>query len=148
MLVGNELVSDFLEKANLFNGYFSKQRTMIDNNSAIPANTSFVTEERLSSFETCSGDIVKIIRSLDTNKAHGHDKISVHMIEICASSISKPLVIVFLKNGRKLTVPVHKKHDKQLTKNYRPLSLLPVFSNIFEKVTYNSLFKHLDDNNL
>ena len=37
----------------------------IDKNSAIPANTSFVTEERLSTFEICSGDIVKIIRSLD-----------------------------------------------------------------------------------
>ena len=45
--VGNQLVSHFLEKANLFNDYFSKQYTTIDNNSAIPANTSFATEERL-----------------------------------------------------------------------------------------------------
>ena len=60
LLVGNQLVSDFLVKANLFNDYFSKQCTTIDNNSAIPANTS-------------SGDIVKIIRSLDRNEDHGHD---------------------------------------------------------------------------
>ena len=112
MLVGNELVSDFLEKANLFNGYFSKQRTMIDNNSAIPANTSFVTEERLSTFEIYPGDIIKIIRSLDPNKAHGHDEKTICMTKICASAIAKPLAIlfrnclemnVFLKNGRKLT---------------------------------------------
>ena len=32
LLVGNQLVSDFLEKANLFNDYFSKQCTTIDNN--------------------------------------------------------------------------------------------------------------------
>ena len=63
LLVGNQLVSDFLEKANLFNDYFSKQCTTIDNNSAIPANTSFVTEERLSTFEICPGDIVNIVRS-------------------------------------------------------------------------------------
>ena len=63
LLVGNQLVSDFLEKANLFNDYFSKQCTTIDNNSAIPANTSFVTEERLSTFEICLGDIVNIVRS-------------------------------------------------------------------------------------
>ena len=42
-----------------------------------------------------SYDIVKIIRSLDSNKAHGVDKLSVRMIKICASSISKPLAILF-----------------------------------------------------
>ena len=82
------------------------------NNSATPANASFVIEERLSTFEICSGDIVKIIRSLNPNKAHGYDKISIRMIKICASSISNhwrfPLgtasrVNAFLKNGRKLT---------------------------------------------
>ena len=40
------MLSDFLEKANLFNDYFSKESTIIDNKNAIPANTSFVTEER------------------------------------------------------------------------------------------------------
>ena len=34
LLVSNQLVSDFLEKANLFNDYLSKQRTAINNNSA------------------------------------------------------------------------------------------------------------------
>ena len=51
LLVGNQLVPDFLEKANLFNDYFSKQCTTIDNNSAIPANTSFATKERLSTLK-------------------------------------------------------------------------------------------------
>ena len=36
LLVGNQLVPDFLEKANFFNDYFSKQCTTIDNSSAIP----------------------------------------------------------------------------------------------------------------
>ena len=35
LLVANQLVSDFLVKGNLFNGYFSKQCTIIDNNSFI-----------------------------------------------------------------------------------------------------------------
>ena len=82
LLVGNQLVSDFLEKANLFNDYFSKQCTTIGNKSAIPANTSFVIEERLSTFEICPGDIVKIIRLLDPNKAHGLDEITIRMIKI------------------------------------------------------------------
>ena len=147
--MGNQLVSDLFVKANFFNDYFSKQCTIIDSNSSIPANISFETDERLSTFEICSSDIVKIIRSLDSNKAHGHDEISIRMIKICASSISKPLAILFRnclesecfpkewKKGN--IVPVHKKHDKQLIKNYWPVSLLPICSKIFEKVIFNSL---------
>ena len=70
---------------------------IIDKNSSIPANISFETEESFSTFEICSGDIVKTIRSLDPNKAHGSDEISTCMIKIRTSSISKPLVILFPK---------------------------------------------------
>ena len=112
----------------------------------------------MSTFQICSGDTIKIIRSLDLNMAHRHDEISIRMIKICASSISKPLAILFRnclesecfpkewKKGN--IVPVHKKHDKKLIKNYRPVSLLPICSKIFEKVIFNSLFKYFDDNNL
>ena len=120
LLVGNLLVYDFLEKANLFNDHFSKQCTMIDKNSAIPANTSFATEERLSTFEICPGDIAKIVRLLDPNKAHGHNEITIQMIKMCASSIAKPLAVLFRnclesecfpKEWKKANiVPVHKKH--------------------------------------
>ena len=54
----------------------------IENNSSIPANISFETGERFYTFENCSGDIVKITRSLNPNKAHGHDEISIRVIEI------------------------------------------------------------------
>ena len=151
LLRGNQLVSDLFVKANLFNDYFSKQCTTISNNNAISANTSFVTKERLSIFQICSDDIVEIIRLLDPNKAHGHDEISIRMIKICASSILKPLAILFQtylesecfpKEWRKDNiVPVHKKHDKQLIKNYWSVKLLPICSKIFEKVIINSFFK-------
>ena len=45
-------------------------------------------------------------------------------------------------------VPVHKKNDKQLIKNYRPVLLLPVCGKIFEKIIFNLLLKYLEDNNL
>ena len=147
-----------MENANLFNDYFTKQCTTIDNNNAIPANTSFVTEERLSTFQICSGDIVKFIRSFDPNKAHGHDEITICTIKMSTSSISNPLAILFRtclqnecfpKEWKKANIVlVHKKHDKQLIKNYRPVSLLPICSKTFERVIFNSLFTYLDDNNL
>ena len=43
----------------------------------------------------CVDDIVKIIRSLDQNKAHGHDEISIRMAKLCASSISKLFQLIF-----------------------------------------------------
>ena len=36
--------------------------------------------------------------------------------------------------------PIYKKGDKTLIANYRSISLLPVFSNIFEKVIYKRLY--------
>ena len=109
-------------------------------------------------FEICPDDIEKIIRSLDPNKTHIHDEITSRMIKMCASSIPKPLTILFRnclesecfpKQWKKANiVTVHKKHDKQLIKNCRPVSLLPNGSKIFEKVIFNSLSKYLDDNNL
>ena len=80
------------------------------------------------------------------------------MIKLCATSIAKPLSILFRNcfenqcfpnEWKKAKIlPVQKKNDKQLTKNYRPVSLLPVCGKIFEKTIYNSLFRYLEDNNL
>ena len=119
LLVGNQLVTNFLVKANLFNDYFSQQCMTVDNDSSIPPNITFATEQKLSTLEFCTDDIVKIIKSLDPNKAHGHDEISIRMIKLCATSISKPLSILFgncfenqcFPNEWKKAniVPVHKK---------------------------------------
>ena len=40
--------------------------------------------------------------------------------------------------------PVHKK-DKQLTKNYRPIYLLPIFAKVFEKIIFIDLYNHLSE---
>ena len=90
MLVGNQLITEFLVKANLFNSYFSQQCTTVDNDSSIPLNITFATEQKLSTLEFCTDDIVKIIKLLDPNKAHEHDEISIRMIKLCATSIAKP----------------------------------------------------------
>ena len=45
-------------------------------------------------------------------------------------------------------MPVHKKNSKQLVNNYRPVSLLPICSKIFEKVIFDSIFNFMIQNNL
>ena len=44
--------------------------------------------------------------------------------------------------------PILKKDDKQLIKNYRPISLLPICSKIFEKIIFINLYSYLNTNNL
>ena len=44
--------------------------------------------------------------------------------------------------------PIFKKGDKQLIKNYRPISLLPICGKIFEKIVFNNLYNYLNVNNL
>ena len=39
-------------------------------------------------------------------------------------------------------ISFHKKGDKQLITNYRPVSLLPICGKVFEKIIFNSLFAH------
>ena len=45
-------------------------------------------------------------------------------------------------------VPVHKKNDKKILKNYQPVSLLPICGKVFERLVYNNLFEYFFENNL
>ena len=51
-----------------------------------------------------------------------------------------------LKLGK--VTPVFKKGDKQNFENYRPISILPVFGKIFEKVIYSRLYNFLLSHNV
>lgn len=55
---------------NLFNNFFSKQCTPISNNSTVLVSINFETPEKLSTLELCVDDNVKIIISLEPNKAN------------------------------------------------------------------------------
>ena len=118
---------------------------------------TYKTDKRIKSFNINEKDIISIIKSLNSKKAHGYDNLSIRMIKICEESISLPLKIIFetLKHRvfpeiwkKANVVPSHKKEDKTLIKNYRPISLLPIFSKIFERIIYNSLLNYFLSNKL
>ena len=99
-------------------------------------NTLKKTRESRTTIGFSNNDILKIFRNLDPNKAHGHDMISIRMVRICDDSICKPLKLIFgssLESGKfpsewkkANVVQIHKRSDKQILKNYRPISLLPI----------------------
>ena len=94
VLVNGELVSDFEQKANLFNNYFASQCTPIKNGSKLP-NFSYKTDKILTSFDVKDDDILPIIKNLNVDKAHGWDQLSIRMIKICGDSITFPLQLIF-----------------------------------------------------
>ena len=154
----DKFIIDFKEKAEMFNNFFIDQCSILRNKSELPATLSKKMRESLTTIDFSNKDILKIIRNLDPNKAHGHDMIIIRMVKICDDFICKPLKLIFqscLESGKfpsewKKTnvVPIHKKGDKQILKNYRPISLLPITGKIFERLLYDRMFEFFTENNL
>ena len=116
------------------------------------------TDKYLSTVTFYENEKKKPIRNLDPNKAHGHDMLSIYMLKICDDSLCGPLGLIFkscFENGKfpsewkkASVVLIFKKYDKQLVKNYRPISLLPICGKIFERLIYNKLLHFFQGNNL
>ena len=80
------------------------------------------------------------------------------MIKHCTNSATHPLTLAFHNSmaagtfaaqwKRANIVPIHKKKDKQIVSNYRPVSLLPIYSKIFEKLIFNELLNFFEEKNL
>ena len=93
LLVNNSFVTDFKEKANLFNEFFCKQCTPVANDSTLPISLE-TPNETLSSIAIIASDIGKIVKALKVNREHGHDEISIRMLKLifknCISSNTFP----------------------------------------------------------
>ena len=66
----DKVISDFKEKASLFNSFFASQCIPVSNSSVL-LDINFHTNARLNSFSITKKDIVAIIKSLNPNKSHG-----------------------------------------------------------------------------
>ena len=117
--VNDKFVTNFLEKANLFDEFLNKRCQSLQNNSTLQKSNTYHTENRLNNITFDNEKLLKIIQSLDTNKAHGYDGISLRMLKLRSPNIIKPLSIIFqncLKSGispdnwtKGNIVPVHEK---------------------------------------
>ena len=63
-----KFVTDFKEKAELFNFFFAKQCSLIKNESKLVPQLYFLTDKRLSMTKFVNNDILKIIQNVNPNK--------------------------------------------------------------------------------
>ena len=101
-----------------------------------------------------TAEILKIIGELDSNKA---SNMNISVLKSCSTILVSHLVNFFnkfldngifpiiLKTG--LITPIFKKGDPRQFDNYRPVSTLPIFGKILEKVIYNRLSSFLSSKN-
>ena len=99
-------------------------------------------------------DIIKIIDKFNSNKGAGNDNIGNFIIKRVANEIAKPLTMLFnlsittgivpekLKIAK--VIPIYKKDDAEKFSNYRPVSLLPCFSKILERLVFNRCVEYID----
>ena len=105
LLVNDNFITNCSEKANLFNKFFSKQCQPLQNNSTLPKSNTYHTENRLHDITFDNEKLLKIIQSLDANKAHRYDGISIRMLKLGSPSIIKPLSIIFQNCLKSSTFP-------------------------------------------
>ena len=103
-------------------------------------------------------EICEIINSFDINISVGPNSIPVYILKIYKDFFSKNLceivnlsfITVIFPDSCKLAkiIPLHKKDDPLFCENYRPISLLPILSKIFEKLIYKRMYSFLEENKL
>ena len=70
------------------------------------------------------------------------DIVSPYLTRIYNKSIQSKSFPHSLKQAE--VIPIYKKDDKSLMKNYRPISILPVISKIFERNMYNQILNYIE----
>ena len=145
--VKEKLECDFRKKP-IISMSFLHQSTLLNNGSTLCHLVPNTPTVELSSFQFNDQDILKIIRALHVNKAHGCDDIPIRMIKICDQSIVKFLSIIYQNCLNARNFPDIWKNSNIVVNNYRPVSLLSVCGKILERLVFNSIFDFLDNNSL
>lgn len=147
--------------SNVYNEHFS---TVAENllQSAFHSNLvnngttlKWIPDRSLFIKQTDTEEITKIINNLKTNASAGYDNIKVKVIKRLKAVLA-PTIAKIINNNIKQGIfpdelkvaritPLYKGGNKQDLNNYRPVSVLPVFSKIYEKVIHQRLITFLED---
>ena len=94
--------------------------------------------------------------SFKINKSPGSYDISFNVVKKCFSSLCEPLKYMLnlsiekknLADDLKIAkvTPIYKTDNKIDLSNYRPMFVLPCFSQFLEQIMYHSLYQYLTEN--
>ena len=166
-VIDNEKITNRRTIANAFNNYFSsiasKLNDSINNSEGFPLASlpnfyDFMpkhTPNSMALHDCDSVEISNIIRELENGKA---SDIPIKIIKKSAHILSPVLEQQYnyamhrgvfpheLKLGK--ITPIYKKNNEELLENYRPISTLPIFGKIFEKLIYSRLYNFFASQNI
>lgn len=161
---GNNIISSKLAIVNHFNSFFTDIGPKLSQQILAPKNKSFKSYlknkfNHVFKFSNIDTPIIsKIIDDLAPKSSSGYDGISTKLLKTVKNVLISPLTIIvnqMLNTGifpDKLKIakvtPVYKKDDETLFTNYRPISLLPTISKIFEKVIFKQIYNYFHMNKL
>ena len=99
-------------------------------------------------------DINQIIKSLNANKATGPDGISASFVKILYDIIDCHIANIvnkdnsndkFSENAKTaIVIPIKKKRNRSEIKNKRPVSLLNIFTKVYESCLHENLTNYID----
>ena len=147
--------------ANKFNEYFSSIASKMNHNNCnngihlepLPTFLDFMpqrTKQSLFFYDCDQEEISEIISNLKNGKS---SDFPIRVIKQLSSVLSPALAVQFnrlisqglfpsvLKLGK--ITPIYKKDNEELLENYRPVSTLPIFGKIFEKIIHKRLYSFL-----
>ena len=148
--VDNSQVTEPDQIANSFNKQFINKplelSTAQQNNISSPSHfiENHFNENSFFVAPTTPEEVLKIIHSLKNSGAYDIYDLSTHIIKSIAKHIAAPISQIFncsilegvfpskLKSSK--VVPIYKNSDTHDLNNYRPISILPITSKIFEKL--------------
>ena len=103
-------------------------------------------------------EVFNIIQTFDINKSLGPNSIPIYILKIANNFFSSILCDIanlcfqmgVFPNLCKIAkvIPIYKKDNPMLCQNYRPISLLPIFSKILEKLIYKRMYDFIEKHNL
>ena len=152
-------VDDSKQMANIFNNVFVNTAKKINEN--IPRTRkspldylSFQNESSFFISPASPEEIKASINSLKSGKAVGPHSIPIYLLKILSEYIAVPLCDIvnesfssgILPDMMKLAkvIPLYKKNSPEVPSNYRPISLLSIFSKIMEKLMHKRLYSFLE----
>ena len=102
--------------------------------------------------------MTRLLAQLKSSKAPGHDNFPPRFLKDGTTIIGEPLTHIINLSLRTAVVPgkmkiakfvpLFKSGSKTSVENYRPISVLPALSKIFERTVYDQLSNYLEHNNL